>query len=132
PELLDALRLGCYQLLRTRIPAHAAVDSTVDLVRAELGSRVAGFVNAVLRKVTEHDEEAWVEILAPDRDQDPVGHLATRTAHPRWVARSFADALGDTGDELAAALAADNERPVVHLVARPGEVSADELAAMTG
>src|SRR5690349_2772505 len=37
PELLDALRLGCYQLLRTRIPAHAAVTSTVDLVRAEQG-----------------------------------------------------------------------------------------------
>jgi 16S rRNA (cytosine967-C5)-methyltransferase len=132
PELLDALRLGCYQLLRTRIPAHAAVDSTVDLVRAELGSRVAGFVNAVLRKVAEHDEDAWIAQLAPDPEQDPVGHLAVRTAHPRWVARAFADALGDTGDELAAALAADNERPVVHLVARPGEVSAEELAAMTG
>ncbi|HEU5111450.1 MAG TPA: transcription antitermination factor NusB, partial [Micromonosporaceae bacterium] len=132
PELLDALRLGSYQLLRTRIPAHAAVDSTVDLVRAELGSRVAGFVNAVLRKVSEHDEETWVSRLAPDAEQDPVGHLAVRTAHPRWVARAFADALGDTGAELEAALLADNERPVVHLVARPGEVSAEELAAMTG
>ena len=69
PELLDALRLGCYQLLRTRIPAHAAVDSTVDLVRADLGSRVAGFTNAVLRKVTEQDEDAWVRQLAPDPEQ---------------------------------------------------------------
>jgi 16S rRNA (cytosine967-C5)-methyltransferase len=132
PELLDALRLGAYQLLRTRIPAHAAVDSTVDLVRAEQGTRVAGFVNAVLRKVSEHDEAAWVAELAPDPEQDPVGYQGVRTAHPRWVARAFADALGDTQTELAAALAADNERPVVHLVARPGEVSSDELAAMTG
>jgi 16S rRNA (cytosine967-C5)-methyltransferase len=132
PELLDALRLGCYQLLRTRIPAHAAVDSTVDLVRTEQGSRVAGFVNAVLRKVAEHDEEAWVQQLAPDPAEDPVGNLAMRTAHPRWVARAFADTLGDTGEELAAALRADDERPTVHLVARPGEVSAEELAAMTG
>lgn len=132
PELLDALRLGCYQLLRTRIPAHAAVDSTVDLVRAEQGSRVAGFVNAVLRKVAEHDEDAWVEQLAPDPAKDPVGNLAMRTAHPRWVARAFADALGDTSDELSAALHADDERPTVHLVARPGEVSAEELAAITG
>jgi 16S rRNA (cytosine967-C5)-methyltransferase len=132
PELLDALRLGCYQLLRTRIPPHAAVDSTVDLVRAEQGSRVAGFVNAVLRKVTEHDEPAWLEQLAPDAEKDPIGNLAMRTAHPKWIARAFADALGSTGSELAAALAADDERPAVHLVARPGEVSADELAAMTG
>jgi 16S rRNA (cytosine967-C5)-methyltransferase len=132
PELLDALRLGCYQLLRTRIPAHAAVDSTVDLVRAEQGSRAAGFVNAVLRKVSEQDEAAWLERLAPDAAKDPVGNLAMRTAHPKWVARAFADALGTTGDELSAALHADDERPAVHLVARPGEVSAEELAAMTG
>ncbi len=33
PKLLDALRLGVYQLLRTRIPAHAAVASTVDIAR---------------------------------------------------------------------------------------------------
>jgi 16S rRNA (cytosine967-C5)-methyltransferase len=132
PELLDALRLGCYQLLRTRVPAHAAVASTVDLVRGEHGSRAAGFVNAVLRKVSEHDEQTWLDQLAPDPGEDPVGNLAMRTAHPRWVARAFADSLGDTGAELAAALTADDERPTVHLVARPGEVSADELAAMTG
>jgi 16S rRNA (cytosine967-C5)-methyltransferase len=132
PGLLDVLRLGCYQLLRTRIPAHAAVDSTVDLVRAEQGSRVTGFVNAVLRKVSERDEEAWMAELAPDAAKDPIGNLAMREAHPRWVARAFADALGTTGDELRDALAADNERPAVHLVARPGEITAAELAALTG
>src|SRR5690349_21429339 len=51
--LLDALRLGAYQLLRTRIPTHAAVDTTVELVRVQAGSRSAGFVNAVLRRVGE-------------------------------------------------------------------------------
>jgi 16S rRNA (cytosine967-C5)-methyltransferase len=132
PALLDVLRLGCYQLLRTRIPPHAAVASTVDLVRAEQGSRQSGFVNAVLRKVSEVDEETWMQRLAPDAAQDPIGNLAMREAHPRWVARAFADALGTTGAELKDALAADNERPAVHLVARPGEVTAEELAAMTG
>jgi 16S rRNA (cytosine967-C5)-methyltransferase len=132
PGLLDVLRLGCYQLLRTRIPPHAAVDSTVDLVRAEQGSRVTGFVNAVLRKVSERDEEGWLAELAPDAESDPIGNLAMREAHPRWVVRAFADSLGTTGDELKVALAADNERPTVHLVARPGEVTAAELAAMTG
>ena len=132
PGLLDVLRLGCYQLLRTRIPPHAAVDSTVDLVRAEQGSRVTGFVNAVLRKVSERDEEGWLAELAPDAETDPIGNLAMREAHPRWVTRAFADSLGTTGDELKVALAADNERPAVHLVARPGEVTAVELAAMTG
>ncbi|MGW6931707.1 RsmB/NOP family class I SAM-dependent RNA methyltransferase [Lentzea sp. NPDC054927] len=129
---LDALRLGAYQLLRTRIPAHAAVASTVDLVRAELGSGIAGFVNAVLRRVAEQDEAAWVDELAPDPDTDPVGNLAFTHAHPRWIAQAFAEALGSREEPLKRALEADDARPAVHLVARPGEVSADELAAITG
>lgn len=131
-DLLDALRLGSYQLLRTRIPTHAAVATTVDLVRSELGSRLAGFANAVLRRVAEHDEAAWVRRLTPDPGKDPVGAAAFATAHPKWVARAFADALGTTGEELRRALEADDARPAIHLVARPGEVSAEELAAMTG
>ncbi len=131
PNLLDALRLGAYQLLRTRIPAHAAVDTTVELVRVEAGSRAAGFVNAVLRKVGEHDEQAWVELLAPAAAEDPVGHAAFAHAHPRWIAQAFADALGST-DDLDAALAADDARPAVHLLARPGEITATELAMVTG
>jgi len=130
--VLDALRLGAYQLLRTRIPAHAAVGATVDLVRGEAGSPIAGFVNAVLRRVSDLDEQAWSDRLAPDRATDPINHLAFVTAHPQWIARAFAVALGDTGDELAAALAADDQRPAVHLAARPGDVTAMELAAMTG
>ena len=132
PVLLDLLRLGSYQLLRTRVPKHAAVASTVDMARGISGARVTGFVNAVLRKVSELEEPDWIAKLATDPTADPVGHHALRTAHPRWVARAFADALGDTGDELIAALEADDTRPLVHLVARPGEVSSEELAAMTG
>lgn len=132
PLLLDALRLGVYQLLRTRIPAHAAVASTVDLVRADGGSKLAGFANAVLRRAGEHTEDEWISRLAPARETDPVGYLALRYAHPRWVAQAFADALGSTTAELEEALAADDARPAVHLVARPGEISGEELAAITG
>ncbi|OZM78231.1 RsmB/NOP family class I SAM-dependent RNA methyltransferase [Pseudonocardia sp. MH-G8] len=136
PHLLDALRLGSYQLLRTRIPPHAAVATTVELVRAEAGSRAGGFVNAVLRRVGERDEAAWVAQLAPSAAEDPVGHAAFAHAHPRWIAQSFADALGKPADpadaELDAALAADDARPAVHLLARPGEITAAELALVTG
>ncbi|MEB3367510.1 RsmB/NOP family class I SAM-dependent RNA methyltransferase [Saccharopolyspora mangrovi] len=130
PKLLDALRVGVYQILRTRIPAHAAVASTVDIVRFENGSKLSGFANAVLRRAAELDEQEWVDKLAPDRSKDPVGYLAMKHAHPKWIAQAFADALGL--DELEDALAADDARPAVHLTARPGEISADELAAITG
>ncbi|MET9215733.1 MULTISPECIES: RsmB/NOP family class I SAM-dependent RNA methyltransferase [unclassified Nocardia] len=127
--ILDILRLGVYQLLRTRTGAHAAVDTSVDLARAEFGQGRAGFVNAVLRRAGEKTAEEWVAELAP---ADPVGGLAFEYAHPTWIAQSFADALGAQAGELAALLAADDERPVVHLVARPGEITAEELALVTG
>src|SRR5688572_24221110 len=52
PPVRDALRLGAYQLLYTRVPAHAAVATTVDLVRA-VAPAAAGFANAVLRRLAE-------------------------------------------------------------------------------
>jgi 16S rRNA (cytosine967-C5)-methyltransferase len=52
-------------------------------------------------------------------------------AHPRWIAQAFADALR-APEELDAALAADDARPAVHLLARPGEITAEELALVTG
>ena len=128
----DALRLGTYQLLRTRIPPHAAVSTTVELVLAGPRPGAAGFVNAVLRKVAEHDENSWVRRIAPPRAVDPVGHLAVATSHPRWIAQALDDALGDRRAELEAALRADDERPKVHLVARPGRIDRDELLAEIG
>ncbi|HXT46876.1 MAG TPA: transcription antitermination factor NusB [Pseudonocardiaceae bacterium] len=131
-ELLDALRMGSYQLLRMRVPSHAAVATTVDLVRAGRGSAATGFVNAVLRRVGEQDEQSWVRAVAPALDDDPVGHLAMAHPHPRWIAQAFTDALAGDLDELANALSADDARPVVHLVALPGRTSAAELAAAIG
>ncbi|MCX6471181.1 MAG: rRNA small subunit methyltransferase B [Corynebacteriales bacterium] len=135
--VLDVLRLGAYQLLRTRIGAHAAVSTSVDLIRSEAGQGPAGFCNAVLRKISQRDEDLWTDELAPTMADDLIGHLAFRYAHPRWIAEVFAEALSTPdapvrAGELQAALAADDERPLVHLVARPGLISAEELAAATG
>ncbi|MET8991382.1 transcription antitermination factor NusB [Nonomuraea wenchangensis] len=126
PDVRDALRLGAHQLLRMRVPPHAAVGTTVDLVRLRVGPGAAKFANAVLRKIASRTIEEWVPIVAPDADTDPVGHLAVAHAHPRWIVSAFRDALG--GDaELTDLLAADNARPLVTLVARPGRSSVKEL-----
>ena len=127
PEVRDALRIGAYQLLHMRVPPHAAVATTVDLVRS-LAPGAAGFANAVLRRIGEHPYERWIERLAPSFAEDPVGHLALAHAHPRWIVRAFADALAGSLDQTALALAADNEAPPVHLCARPGLISALDLA----
>ena len=128
PVLLDLLRLGSYQLLRTRVEQHAAVSTTVEQAGIEFDSARAGFVNGVLRTIAGRDEKAWVEQLAPSAAEDPVGHTAFVHAHPRWIAQAFTDALGAHAGELDALLASDDERPTVHLAARPGVLTAEALA----
>ncbi|GII24380.1 putative Fmu protein (SUN protein) [Planosporangium mesophilum] len=133
PPVRDALRLGAYQLLRTRVAPHAAASTTVDLVRAVAPGAI-GFANAVLRRIAERDWDGWIDRLAPSADGDPVHRLALAHAHPEWIVRSFSDSLRAGGDpeETARALAADNVAPPVHLAARPGLMTAAELAEEVG
>jgi 16S rRNA (cytosine967-C5)-methyltransferase len=70
---LACLRLGAYQLLFTRVPAHAAVSETVGLVRG----RERGFVNAVLRRLSA-DGVRW-----PDDDDDES--VSIRTGLSEWA-----------------------------------------------
>ncbi|WP_439957750.1 RsmB/NOP family class I SAM-dependent RNA methyltransferase [Micromonospora echinofusca] len=131
PPVRDALRIGAYQLLYTRVPAHAAVSSTVDLVRS-VGQGATGFANAVLREVAGKDLDTWVTQLAPPMETDPVGHLALAYSHPEWIVRAFAEALGGDLAETGRLLIEDNERPPVHLCARPGRADAVDLADEVG
>ena len=127
PPVQDVLRLGAHQLLATRVGPHAAVATSVDLVKDVCGPRPSGFVNAVLRRVATRDLEAWMAIVAPDRAQDPSGYLAVRHSHPRWIVDAFRDALGDAADaELEDALAAGNVRPDVVLAVTPGPSGLEE------
>ena len=128
PVLLDLLRLGTYQLMRTRVEPHAAVSTTVEQAGIEFDSARAGFVNGVLRTISGRDEVSWVSELAPDTMTDPIGNAAFVHAHPRWIAQAFADALGADAGQLNDLLASDDERPAVHLAARPGVLTAAQLA----
>jgi len=126
--VLDVLRLGAHQLLRTRIPPHAAVSATVDLARRVVSAGPVAFVNAVLRKIAVKDLATWVAELAPKDDR--LAALALEHSHPRWIASAFRDALGGDLWQTGAALAADDARPEVHLVAR--RLSREELLEASG
>ncbi len=126
PRVLDLLRLGAYQIIDLRVPAHAAVDTSVDLTRAIVGPGAAGLVNAVLRKVAAGgDRAAWLAALGADGDR----RLALATDHPDWIVEAWRDAL-DGEDELEPALLADDAAPEVHLVAR--RMDREELMAESG
>ena len=136
PPVRTALRLGAYQLLQTRIAVHAAVGSTVDLVRATSGERPVRFANGVLRGVSRAWQQSGGDIAtvagAPSAEADAVGQLSLVHAHPRWIVTAFLQALNGDLTATAAALAADNVRPTLHLVARPGLIGRDALLEQAG
>ncbi len=128
PEVLDALRLGCHQLLSMRVPPHAAINTTVNLVHAKAGPGVAGFANAVLRTVSRQDLEQWIAAVAPDPASSRkavLDHAAIVHSLPSWVIEQLEMAAPD--DDLDALLAANNVPPRVTLVARPGWATREEL-----
>lgn len=122
PAVRVVLRMACQQILATRVPLRAAVDTSVTLARHEIGERVTGLVNAVSRRIGAHDLVGWATELATG---DELSDLALRTCHPRWIAAELTGRLGP--EEAALALEADNLAPVPTLVVRPGLAEISEL-----
>jgi 16S rRNA (cytosine967-C5)-methyltransferase len=97
-----ALRLGLFQMRHLdRVPAHAAVDTSVSLARETAGRGAGGFVNAVLRRA------ARGAVAMPARSADEIGYLAIAYSHPRWLAACFVEWFGVARAE--ALMAANNE-----------------------
>jgi len=88
-EVRIALEMGIYQLrYLDRVPAHAAVSESVELVKRAHKSSAAGLVNAVLRKV-DREPVTW-----PDR--------ATELCEPEWLLESWRRQFGAAGAETIA------------------------------
>lgn len=130
--VLTALRLGAFQLLHLdRVPAHAVLNDSVELVKQSSEPGAAGMVNAVLRKVAampkaiEHDAEA---------------------AHPLWMVERWRRFYGDEAvcaicsyDQQAAAVTLRLEDPfaaqeleIGGVECAPGELLADALRVVKG
>jgi 16S rRNA (cytosine967-C5)-methyltransferase len=90
PAVRIALRLGLYQLrYLTRIPASAAVNESVSLVRAARLSSATSFANAVLRRaIREAEYKPETEV------SDPLERIALQTSHPVWLVERWAASFG--------------------------------------
>jgi 16S rRNA (cytosine967-C5)-methyltransferase len=117
PELQDILRLGAYQLTELeRVPAHAAVDTSVSLAKSTGGSRAAGFVNAVLRRLIRSETRT----VPGARDE---ASLAQEHSHPNWLVRRWLEQFGWDGTERL--LQWNNTRP--RLVIQPARGDLESL-----
>jgi 16S rRNA (cytosine967-C5)-methyltransferase len=118
PEVLDALRLGVFQLMwMDSVPDRAAVDQTVELVK-EMSPHATGFANAVMRRAA-REARGLVDRLPAD---SPVA-----LSHPDWLAAMWTEALGP--EEAVALMRADNEPAESSLRANELLTTRDDLLA---
>ncbi|MGE5322425.1 MAG: 16S rRNA (cytosine(967)-C(5))-methyltransferase RsmB [Actinomycetota bacterium] len=87
-EVVTALRMGAYQIMfLSKIPSHAAVNETVELVKEAKKTSASGLANAVMRKV-----------MAQQKSGKPLpakAGLATRFAHPEWLVQRWIELFGE-------------------------------------
>ena len=102
-EIVAILRISIFQLLHLdRVPAAAVVDDAVELARRAGKKSAAGFVNALLRRVSR-------ERSSLPLPQDPaIDFLAITLSHPRWLAERW---LTRYGIEASAAWARFDNQP---------------------
>jgi len=90
-EVATALRMGAYQLVHLeRIPAHAAVDQTVELVKRAGRRFSAPMVNAVMRKIA--DTKPGPPSAAGE--ESPLELMAAASAHPLWLLQRWETEYG--------------------------------------
>lgn len=122
-EAVIALRLGLYQLLYlTRVPAFAAINESVNLVKEHGKVRVAGLVNGVLRSA---QRELQINILPSSKS--PVHRLSVETSHPVWLVKRWLARFGET--EAREQALANNKVPTVSFRFNPHRKPIEEVKA---
>lgn len=118
PLVRNALRLGAYQLLYTRIPERVALFETVAEVKRLRGEKPAGLVNAVLRGLVRAGK-------TPVLPEDGLLRKSVELSAPLPLLSALVRSLGE--EEAVSFLAASLERPPFAVRANRFRVSREEL-----
>ena len=119
PRVLDILRLSIYQIIfLSRVPNSAAVNEGVALAKKYSNNQAAGFVNAILRKVSRSAENSSL----PDISGELPKRLSVKYSHPEWIIKEFCGLLGPDGTE---ALLSANNAPDIPVTAQVNTLLSD-------
>lgn len=113
-EVRIALRMGALQLTRMeRIPAHAALAESVELVKQAGHSFAARMVNAVLRKLAQSASAAPRSAAEDDRPLTSASEMALRYGHPAWLVERWRMQYG--AEQAQQLCAHGQQQPALHL-----------------
>ena len=123
------LSLGAHQILGMRVPAHAAINESVNLAKEKASKSAVGFVNAVLRRVSEKSRDQWITKVG-DSAESQDERLSFIYSHPLWIVKSLRAALESRGlgESIEGLLVADNTAAKVSVAALPGFANVEELS----
>lgn len=118
PEVLLALRLAAYQVLfLDRVPARAALNESVELVKTARLRSAAGYVNAVLRKISKTDLDQVRQAFLADSEAG----LSRWYSHPEWLVRRWLLHFGR--ERVTQLLEHNNQTPRVYFRVNSPELS---------
>ena len=121
PLVRNLLRLGGYELLfLDRVPAYATVNELVELARRRAGPGKARLVNAVLRRISRQERDAWTPPAS-----GKSGDVAALVSHPSWLAGMWREQFG--ADESRRLMEANNEEAPLVLRANQRRIDRDAL-----
>ena len=121
-EIVAVLRISAFQLLHLdRVPASAVVDDAVQLAKRAGKTSAAGFVNALLRRVSRERDRL------PLPSQPPIDLLSITLSHPRWLAARWLERYGE--DRAKAWAEFDNRAAPLTLRANTLTTSRDDLVS---
>jgi len=125
PDVRLLLHLGLYQLaFSDRIPPSAAVDTTVELAKANRVSGLAGLINGILRQYHRTHPDAPPDFAELD---DPIARLGTQLSFPDWIVAQWVDQLGN--EEARQLGETFDQVPPIHLRVNRLKISRDEQLA---
>ncbi|MFC2131737.1 16S rRNA (cytosine(967)-C(5))-methyltransferase RsmB [Bacteroidota bacterium] len=102
----NSLRVGLYQILfLDRVPVHAAINESVEMIKRIQGEKIAGVVNGVLRNISRNIEN----IRYPSKEADMVYYYTIMKSHPRWMVKRWIELFGE--EDAVKLLDANNQRP---------------------
>jgi 16S rRNA (cytosine967-C5)-methyltransferase len=103
-----------------RVPAHAAISETVEMVRKHCGEKVVGFANGILRTISKQSFDQWITEITEGLSE--VEKLSLKYSHPVWIVQALKQSLVSDGiaAELESLLATNNQPASVNLLALPG------------